>query len=146
MAQIIKNIAQLQSALDKYAVYAINRMADEVKKKIEEFIRYYYHEYTPEFYQRTWEFLNSVTRTDVEKISNGWQVKVYIDTSITYNNGWTMEGTAWQANQGLHGYYHAVKVGDMRFWDDALEEMHSPEFMSKFADFLRNKGLKVIMK
>lgn len=146
MAQIIRNIAQLQSALDKYAAYAVDKMADEVKKKIDEFIKYYYQEYTPEIYQRTWKFLNSVTRTDVYKDGNAWCAEVYIDTSITYKNDWTMEGTALQANEGWHGWYHAVQVGDSHFWDDAMEEIHSPEFINKFADFLRSKGLKVTIK
>lgn len=146
MAQIIKNIAQLQSALDKYAAYAVDKMANEVKKKIEEFIKYYYQEYTPEFYSRTWKFLNSVTRTEVYKKGNAWCAEVYIDTSIAYKNDWTMEGTAIQANEGWHGWRHAVQVGDSHFWDDAMEEIHSPEFINKFADFLRNKGLSVTIK
>lgn len=146
MGQIIRNIAQLESALDKYAAYAVDKMADEVKKKIEEFIKYYYQEYSPEVYQRTWEFLNSVTRTEVRKEGNAWCAEVYIDTSIMYKNGWSMEGTAIQANQGLHGWYHAVKVGDSHFWNDAMEEMHSPMFINKFADFLRSKGLNVTIK
>lgn len=146
MAQVIKNMSQLQSELGKYASYITDKIADEIKKKIEEFIKYYYKEYTPEFYSRVWNFLNSVTRTEVTQSGNTWHAKVYIDTSITYDNGWTMEGTAEQANKGWHGWYHAVQVGDSHFWDNAMEEIHSPEFISKFADFLRSKGLKVIIK
>ena len=146
MAQIIKSISQLQNALDKYAAYATDKMADEVKKKIEEFIKYYYQEYTPEQYSRVWNFLNSVVKTDVYKRGDTWYSEVYIDTSITYKNNWTMEGTAIQANNGLHGWYHPVQVGDSHFWNDAIEEIHSPEFVNKFADFLRSKGLKVTIK
>lgn len=146
MSQTIKNIAQLQSALDKYAAYITDKMADGVKTTIEEFIKYYYQEYTPEFYNRVWEFLNSVVRTEAVKTGNTWCAKVYIDTSITYDNGWTMEGTAEQANEGRHGWYHAVQVGDSHFWDDAMEEIHSPEFINKFAEFLNSKGLNVTIK
>ncbi len=146
MAQVIKNISQLQHALDKYAAYVTDKMADEVKKKIEEFIKYYYDEYSPEFYTRVWNFLNSVVKTEVYKKGNNWYAEVYIDTSITYKNGWTMEGTAIQANKGWHGWHHSVKVGDSHFWNDAIKEIHSPEFIHKFADFLRNKGLKVTIK
>lgn len=146
MAQIIRTIAQLQSALDKYAAYAVDKMSDEVKKKIEEFIKYYYQEYTPEIYQRTWEFLNSVTKTEVYKKGNAWCAEIYIDTSIKYKNNWTMEGTAEQANKGLHGSYHPVQVGDSHFWDDAIEEVHSTRFINKFADFLKSKGLKVTIR
>ncbi len=146
MSQTIKNISQLQKTMDKYAVYITDKMADGVKRTIEEFIKFYYQEYSPEFYSRTWEFLNSVVRTDTVKKSNVWCTEVYIDTSIIYDNGWNMEGTAEQANKGLHGWNHAVQVSDMRFWDDAMDKIHSTEFINKFADFIRSKGLKVTIK
>lgn len=146
MSKTIKNMAQLQSALDKYAAYVTDKMADEVKRKIEEFIRYYYHEYSPEFYSRTWKFLNSVVKTEAVKNGTAWCAQVYIDTSIIYANGWTMKGTAEQANEGWHGWHHAVQVGDAHFWDDAMEEIHSPAFINKFAGFLKSKGLNVTIK
>lgn len=146
MAKIIKSISQLSNAMDKYCAYAVDHMANEVKKLINEFIKYYYKEYSPEFYKRTWAFLNSVTRTDVKKVGNAWQAEVYIDTSILYDNGWTMENTAIQANAGMHGWHHAVMVGDSQFWDDAMEEIQSPAFVNKFAGFLRAKGLNVTIK
>lgn len=143
MSQTIKNISQLQNAMDKYAAYITDKMADGVKRTIEGFIKFYYQEYSPEFYTRVWNFLNSVVRTNVYKNGNAWCAEVYIDTSITYDNDWTMKGTAEYANEGLHGN---VKVGDMRFWDDAIEEIHSPEFINRFADFLKSKGLNVTIK
>lgn len=146
MSQTIKNISQLQSALDKYAAYITDKMADKVKEVIEEYIKFYYKEYSPEFYERIWNFLNSVVRTEAEKQGNTWYAKVYIDTSIKYDNGWTIKDTAEQANKGWHGWNHAVQVGDSHFWDDAMEEIHSPEFISKFAGFLKSKGLKVTIK
>lgn len=146
MSQTIKNIAQLQNAMDKYAAYITDKMADGVKQTIEEFIKYYYQEYTTEFYNRVWNFLNSVVKTETIKRGNAWRAAIYIDTSIAYDNGWTMKGTAEQANQGWHGWYHAVQVGDSHFWDDVMREIHSPQFINSFADFLRSKGLNVTIK
>ncbi len=143
MSQTIKNISQLQNAMDKYAFYITDKLAEGVKNTIEEFIKFYYQEYTPEFYSRVWNFLNSVVRTDVYKNGNAWCAEVYIDTSITYDNDWTMRGTTEYANEGLHGN---IKVGDSHFWDDAMEEIHSPEFINRFADFLKSKGLNVTIK
>lgn len=146
MSKTIKNISQLQNAMDKYAAYITDKIADGVKRTIEEYIKFYYQEYSPELYSRTWEFLNSVVRTDTVKKGNTWCAEVYIDTSIIYENGWTMNGTAEQANKGWHGWNHAVQVSDSRFWDDSMEEIHSPEFINKFAGFLRSKGLNVTIK
>ena len=72
MSQVMRNIAQLQNSLDRYATYITDKIADKIKITIEEFIKYYYKEYTPEFYSRVWNFLNSVVRTDVKRIGNSW--------------------------------------------------------------------------
>lgn len=148
MAKVFKNIAQLQAAVDKYLYYAVDKVADEVQKKIEEFIKYYYQEFSPEQYQRLYKFLNSVVATQPKKVDNGWQVEVYIDTSIKYpstwkGENWNMGNTAYFANMGRHGN---TKVGDQKFWDDAIEEIQSPEFLNKFAEFLRAKGLNITIK
>lgn len=146
MSHIIKSISQLQTAMDKYAAYITDKIADKVKSTIEEFIRLYYHEYSPELYLRTYEFLNSVVKTKTVKTGDTWCSNVYIDTSIIYSNGWTMEGTAEQANKGCHGWNNSIKVSDMKFWDDAMVEIHSHEFINCFAGFLRSKGLNVTIK
>lgn len=143
---MVRNPVQLKSALDKCTAYAVNKMADEVKKKIEEFVEYYYSEYNPIQYERTLKFLNSVTRTEVKKVGNEWQAEVYIDLSIAYDNNWTMRGTAESANQGMHGWYHPGMTSGIHFWDMAMEEIMSPEFMNKFAGFLKSKGLKVTIR
>lgn len=143
MSQIIKNVSQLQNAMDKYAAYITDKMADGVKRIIEEFIKFYYQEYSPEFYSRIFNFLNSVVRTNTYKSGIAWCAEVYIDTSITYDNDWTMKGTVEYANEGLHGN---VKVGDSKFWNDAMEEIYSEEFINRFADFLKSKGLNVTIK
>ena len=54
-----------------------------------------------------------------------------------------MKGTVEYANEGLHGN---VKVGDSKFWNDAMEEIYSEEFINRFADFLKSKGLNVTIK
>lgn len=148
MAYNIKNIAQLQAALDKYLYYAVDKIADEVQKKIEEFIKYYYQEMTPDQYRRLYKFLNSVVKTQPKKVDDGWQVEVYIDTSIEYpsmwnGENWNMGNTAYFANMGRHGN---IKVGDQKFWDDAIEEIQSPEFLNKFVGFLQSKGLRITIK
>lgn len=139
MSNTIKNLSQLDSAMEKYCYYAVSKMGEKVKKKIDEFIRYYYLEYTPDQYERTWKFLNSVVKTEPRKINNGFEVEVYIDTSLKYSNGWTMQDTADYANAGLHGN---IKVGEMKFWDDMLDEL--PQIITDaFKDFMASKGINI---
>lgn len=145
MSKTIKNISQLDSAMEKYCYYLVDKAGQKVKEKIEEFIRYYYHEYTPEQYHRVWNFLNSVVKTEPIKTTNGYEVEIYIDTSLVYKNGWTMEGTAIQANKGLHGTYHPVQVGDSHFWDDAIEEIPRM-IVEAFGEFMASKGISISVK
>lgn len=160
MAQVIKSLSQLNSAMDKYCKFAADKMADVAKAKIEEFIRYYYEEYpNPEQYQRTWAFLNSVLRTEPVKVGNTWEVVVYIDTSYMYastaydedgnpyrRERWSMLDTAKSANEGWHGY--TVQVGDgIHFWDDAMEEIKEKQLLTDaFVKFMNEKGLKITYK
>lgn len=145
MAKTIRNMAELNSAMEKYCYQIVDKVGQKVKEKIEEFIRYYYHEYTPEQYRRVWKFLNSVVKTEPRKITNGYEVEIYIDTSLVYKNGWTMEGTAIQANRGWHGWYHAVQVGDQHFWDDALREVPDivADVVKSFVGFMSSKGMHI---
>lgn len=145
MSQTIKNLSQLNSAMEKYCYYLVDKAGEKVKQKIEEFIRVYYHEYTPEQYHRIWLFLNSVVKTEPKRVGNGYEVEIYIDTSLVYKNGWTMEGTAIQANKGMHGWNHPVMVGDSHFWDDAMEEVPSM-ILEAFGEFMASKGISISFK
>ena len=86
MSQVIKSLAQLQrqamQVAEKQCYYLADKVADKVKENIEEFIKNYYKEFSPVYYDRTWRLLNSVVKTKPKKIPNGYEVEVYIDTSI----------------------------------------------------------------
>ncbi len=146
MSQTIRNLAQLQKAYDKYCYYLVDKAGEKVKEKIDEFIKEYYKEYpNPKYYERVWNFLNSVVKTEPKRIGNGYEVEIYIDTSLVYKNGWTMEGTAIQANKGMHGWNHPVMVGDSHFWDDAMEEVPSM-ILEAFGEFMASKGISISFK
>lgn len=146
MQYLGKNTKSLKAINDKYAEYACNKVAEMVKKKLDEFIRYYYHEYSPEQYERTWSFLNSVVKTSAQKQGNTWVATVYIDTSIQYSsywNGehWNMGNTAYFANEGQHGRYYN---SGSSFFDDAYNEIMNDEHLtSNLASFLKKNGINV---
>jgi len=144
LSQTIKSIKDLSSATDKYIYFAVDKVGEMVKGKIDEFIRYYYEEFTPNRYSRTYNFLNSCVKTVPRKIKGGYEVDIYIDTSITYSNGWTMAQTANYANHSLHGNF---RVGDMEFWDDAVEEINEGKLLvGAFSQFMKDKGIVIIYR
>lgn len=149
MSQTIRNAAQLNKALEKQCYYLADKVADKVKANIEEFIKDYYKEYTPDFYERTWRLLNSVVKTRPRKITNGYEVEVYIDTSIEYPsmwNGkhWNMGNTMYMANQGQHGRYDG---GYPHLWDVTYSDtISNAEIYNQFVGFMESKGIKLTIK
>lgn len=141
MSQTIRNIKDLSSAMDKYLYYAVDKSGEMIKEKIDEFIKYYYEELSPNRYIRSWRFLNSCIKTEPHKIPSGYEIEIYIDTSIHYPNGWTIEQTATYANNSLHG---DIRVGDMQFWDDAVDEIKEGKMLTDaFIKFMNEKGISL---
>lgn len=149
MSQTIRNLAQLQKAAEKQCYYLADKVAEKVKANIEEFIKDYYREFKPSQYSRTWRLLNSVVKTKPKKIKGGYEVEVYIDTSIEYpstwkGEPWTMENTMYMANQGMHGRYDG---GYPHLWDEAYSDtVDNEEIISQFRVFMQSKGINIAIK
>lgn len=147
--QFINKKNGLNVVQDKYAEYVCNRVTDLVKDKLYDFIKEYYQEYSPEQYERTWKFLNSLVQTKAELVGNKWIATVYIDTSIQYSSTWNGEhwdvgNTAYMANKGLHGN---TKVGDQKFFHNAYREILSDKHLtSSLFSFIKKQGLSVKYK
>lgn len=147
--QFIDKKNGLKAVNDRYAEYVCNKVAALVKDKLHDFIKEYYQEYTPEQYERTWKFLNSLVQTKAELVGNKWIATVYIDTSIQYPsmwNGkhWDMGNTAYMANEGYHG---GENVSNLRFFDDAYKEILADEHLTtSLVAFMKKHGLSVKYK
>lgn len=135
--------AILQSALRDY----VDKAADEVKQIIQEFIQRYYAEYDPVLYERTYQFLNSVVRTEVAAEAGGASCTIYINTDAM---GYTGTGGApvptgkqvvdWAAH-GIHG---GVVMGGSPFWSDAMQKISDEGIMTiKLVQYLMSKGFQV---
>lgn len=146
MQYLGKSAKSLKAVNDKYVEYACNKVAELVKQKIYEFIKYYYKEMTPDYYERTWRFLNSLIKTEATKEENSWVATVYIDETIKYpskwkGENWNMGNTAYFANIGRHGN---IKVGDSHFFDDAFDEILNDKHLTpNLASFLKKNGINV---
>lgn len=154
MSQVIRSLAQLQKqamkAAEKQCYYLADKVADKVKANIDEFVKEYYKEYPhPKYYERTWRLLNSVVKTKPKRIRNGYEVEVYIDTSIEYSSTWkgepwTMANTMYMANQGMHGRYDG---GYPHLWDEAYSDTYdSEEIIGQFRTFMQSKGINVTIR
>ena len=124
MAQTIKSMSDLTKVIEPRIQQALKMTQQEIFEVVQQHITDYYHEYSPRMYQRTWEFLNSLIKTEIVKSSNGISCSVEIDKdylSYRYQGGATGLDVVTYANQHSHGGVYDDDFG--QFWDDAMAEL-----------------------
>jgi len=138
---VIKTYSELYKLMENSLKNALDKSAEEIKQMIEFFIAKYYSEYEPKQYDRTYQFLNSCTRTEVFKVGNSFKVSVFIDyINLDYDiDGYDVVN---MANLGYHGR-PSIKT-KTQFWSDSMEELKQGRFLQdEFAKFLRSQGWTV---
>jgi hypothetical protein len=149
---------------------AVEKTAKEVYKVIDRYIKDYYKEQVfgsdengnpissiPEYYDRTYKFLNSLVSSNVINVNNKITVKVGLsDDYLGYEYpGYTgddetfkrsnvratgLDVATW-ANTELHG--GSVK-GGIRFWDDAIDELGGMQgIKKKLIENIRACGINI---
>lgn len=166
MATVIKNGKDLDKLLEKIAKKILEDTRDKIYKAIDDSINQYYLEYKPSVYERTNRLLNSLVKTDIVKIKNGFLCEVKIDEDyLNYTYPYTgkfnpsyphdyggrfamgMDVVNWanfrfpddDSDGGNHGYTVSVKSGG--FWDRALKELG--EIMDILKENLIKQGIKI---
>lgn len=82
-----RNLKDLEKHLNNQMEYALLQTKEEVYHIIAEKLLQYYNEYTPVQYQRTYQLLKSLVKTEVMQTSHGFKANVYFDLSkIHYKN------------------------------------------------------------
>lgn len=124
MAIVIKSMSDLTKIIESRIQQALKMTQQEIFEVIQQHIVDYYHEFTPHMYQRTWEFLNSLIKTDIIKTNGTISCTVGIDRNYLnyrYNGGATGLEVVTYANQHSHGGVYDDDFG--QFWDDAMAEL-----------------------
>ena len=84
----------------------IQTCLQEIAKETEEYLKIYvetlwYGDHFPDRYQRTFQFLNSITKSEIEMKGNKMNVAIYFDTSkITPN---FLGNGEWNQHMGFNG-------------------------------------------
>lgn len=124
MAIVIKSMSDLTKIIESRIQQALKMTQQEIFEVIQKHITDYYHEFTPRMYQRTWEFLDSLIKTNIVKTNGTISCTVEIDRnylSYRYKGGATGLEVANYANQHSHGGVYDDDFG--QFWDDAMAEL-----------------------
>ncbi len=139
---VFKNQKQLESFLLKKCHSALVKTQEKVYRILDKFLNDFYKDYTPgtytdwdgteKFYRgydRTYQLLHSLVKTEIIPSKNGYEAQVYFDyNSLKYDDGNRPSGLQVMeaAAQGLHGaigegfWYFDGQTG-VSVWNDPIE-------------------------
>lgn len=137
----INNMKDLENIVNKYIVKALELTRDEIFQIISQKVSDYYNEdvfrepptNTPDFYERTYNLMESLSATHVIKNGNIYEFRVGWDSeylSFRYKkgfgdskyNGITGLQVLNAFNSSTHGY---TVQGEHNYWDEAINELNT---------------------
>lgn len=151
----IRNYQELNKKLNNVLGDTLNQATQKSYDIVNEFIKEYYMEFTPDAYDRTEQFLHSCMRTRAKYVKDKWVALVYIaykEMRYVYypqypNKTYIGDGelVVRSANEGKHGAIHYAEVSDMHFWDDSLDKSWEEVVLVDFVAWLSERtGCKVV--
>jgi len=138
---------------------SLDQVAQQVQQMVKDFIiQELYQNYKPTEYDRTYEFLNSVSVSKVEEITKGkYMVQIYFDTSLIHPY---ITSSFWNAHASVTGHnmssfiplfleegtdfpslYPREGIHSMETIREDLDR--SKKYMGMIKEFLEKKGFKV---
>ena len=144
MAIHVKNMKELNKALQPVMKGVVDKMAERVEQTLNYFLQEYYNSYDPVYYRRLNDFLHSVVKVEPKVVGNKVVASVFIDTDSmnNYYNA-TGEQVAAFANEGTHG---GTIPGNNtpHVWDDTLKEtVDNGELLKLAIEYLKSQGFSV---
>lgn len=132
----------------------LKEFTEQAGEKVNAVIRRYiqtrfYDQYSPEWYQRTYQLLRSVTTARAVPCDGGYEVEVYLDPDkARYVSHWSdkVVESAYVFRRASEGYHGDAAQTDGRFMDDAAADIQRGKAYNIVRDFkayLKQYGLKV---
>ena len=103
---VFNSIDQLEKHLMQKCKAALIKSQEQVYQIIDRFIKEFYAEFTPEMYERTYQFYRSLVKSKITRVHNGYEAEVYFDlSSLDYVTGSRPSGeqVMGAAEWGRHG-------------------------------------------
>ncbi len=145
MAIHVKNMKELNKALQPVMKGMVDKMAERVEQTLNYFLQEYYDSYDPVYYRRSYDFLHSAVKVDAHPYKGGAKASVYIDYESMNNY---VDATGFEvatfANTGTHG---GLSVNHKpHVWQDTIDNtVNNGELLKLAVDYLKSKGFSVRM-
>ena len=120
---VFKNEAQLKSFLLKKCQGPLIKAQAKVYKILDLYMQRFYADYDPELYERTYQLLHSLVKSDVRQKGNELIAEVYFDLGYKYKTGANPSGEQAMdaAAYGGHGAKDLLIV-----YGDGEDAWHTP--------------------
>lgn len=156
---VIKNEAQLKQILLAKCKNAVIKAQEQIYQIIHRFIKAFYVEddFSPEMYERTYQLLSSLVKSEIISTGNGYQARVYFDvdkldhyrhTIKSHGKKYTYEGKhKWGEQQILDtaltgGLPHGGHAGGTQIWYEALSQLNA-EAINTLKRMLISEGIPI---
>lgn len=132
-----------QYILENYIKKALERTADKLQSELMNTIYMDYYElYSPVAYERTYQFLSSVTRTNIYKIRSKYIIRIYIDYSSLDYDFISGYGVVKLASEGFHGN-EKIRTSK-RFFEEFKKDYPSEKIRNMLLQELKGFGLNIV--
>lgn len=160
-----RNIRDVEYYIGQKITYALKQTQNIIYNVIQDFIRQYYAEQVfydengsetnkPKIYERTFQFFNSLVKSEIKHKGNEYWCEVYIDPEqLDYYAHDGLE-VLQMINSGYHAYigmnngvYNAPRniYSQINFWDDSIDEFKRANYIiNEFIYYLKRAGLKIV--
>ena len=166
------NMDEIEKYVMEQAKDSLLDVQNEVYKIIDKFVKQYYSEFTPKFYERTLQLYKSLVKSEIKKYGNGYIAEIYfdlgmLDYSIKHFTHWvtddglyynpfnpssfSSDGSFFNRNHSeektlssamVGSLPHGGKVGGTAIWIESIREIHS-KFVPLFKEELIRHGIPV---
>lgn len=166
---VFSSIEEIKEYIISHSRPAVEAATNKVYTALRQFLDLYYAEYSPVVYERTYQMLASLVKTDVKSTGNGWYAEVYFDAGALdysykimtkrvvdggymnpYNGAISSSGVfnnpygsgEESLNSAMHGSHGGAASGTA-IWDEAMT-IFNGELINLLKQYLRQNGIPVM--
>lgn len=145
-----KNDNELKNFLLQKCKTAISQAQNRIYAIIKKVLVEFYQDYDPVLYERTYQLLHSLVKSDIRKVGSGYRAEVYFDLgSMNYVTGNmpSSQQVMKAASQGLHGaigkdlQYVSGDTG-VDIWNTPIQEIDS-KAIDMLVQELKSQGIPI---
>ena len=147
---IFKDEKELKNYILSKCKVAVANTENKIYAIIKKVLVEFYQDYDPELYERTYQLLHSLVKSNVRPTRNGYDAEVYFDlSSMNYVTGNQPTGRQVMkaASQGLHGAIGkdlAYVFGDtgVDIWNTPIKEIDA-KIIKMLEKELKSQGIPI---